>query len=115
MELYITELSKYFITLFIALYTLECFLVFRFQEEEKRKGSYIRQNLLMFLVHFSCFLVICFETGKIEYLLFYVLQQILLFATIVLFKMIYPKGNQLIINNMCILLSVGFVILTRLS
>lgn len=115
MELYITELSKYFITLFIALYTLECFLVFRFPDEESRRGSYIRQNLFMFLVHFSCFLVICFETGKIEYLLFYALQQILLFSTIVLFRMIYPKGNRLIINNMCILLSIGFIILSRLS
>ncbi|MCH5262589.1 MAG: FtsW/RodA/SpoVE family cell cycle protein [Lachnospiraceae bacterium] len=115
MELYITELSKYFITLFISLYTLECFLVFRHQDEERRSGCYIRQNLLMFLVHFSCFLVICFETGKVEYLLFYVLQQILLFATIVLFRMIYPKGNRLIINNMCMLLSIGFVVLSRLS
>ncbi len=101
MELYITELSKYFITLFIACYTLECFLVFRFQEEERRKAGYIRQNIWMFLVHFSCFLVICFETGKIEYLLFYVLQQILLFSTIMLFRMIYPKGNLLIMNNTC--------------
>ena len=115
MELYITELSKYFITLFMALYTLECFLVFRFRDEERRSGIYFRQNLLMFLVHFSCFLVICFETGNIEYLFFYVLQQILLFATVMLFHMIYPKGNRLIINNMCVLLSVGFVILTRLS
>ena len=115
MELYITELSKYFITLFIALYTLECFLVFRFPDEESRRGSYIRQNRFMFLVHFSCFLVICFETGKIEYLLFYALQQILLFSTIVLFRMIYPKGNRLIINNMCMLLSIGFIILSRLS
>jgi cell division protein FtsW (lipid II flippase) len=115
MELYITELSKYFITLFIACYTLECFLVFRFQEEERCKAGYFRQNIWMFLVHFSCFLVICFETGKIEYLLFYVLQQILLFSTVMLFRMIYPKGNLLIINNMCMLLSIGFVILTRLS
>ena len=29
--------------------------------------------------------------------------------------MIYPKGNRLIVNNMCLLLSIGFVILTRLS
>ncbi len=115
MELYITELSKYFITLFIALYTLECFLVFRYQDEEKRGGVYVRQNIFMFLVHFSCFLVICFETGKIEYLLFYVLQQILLFATVVLFRMVYPKGNRLIVNNMCMLLGISFVILVRLS
>ncbi|MDE6901311.1 MAG: FtsW/RodA/SpoVE family cell cycle protein [Lachnospiraceae bacterium] len=115
MELYITELSKYFITLFMALYTLECFLVFRYQDEESRSGCYFRQSLFMFLVHFSCFLVICFETGNIEYLFFYVLQQILMFATVMLFRMVYPKGNRLIVNNMCLLLSIGFVILTRLS
>lgn len=115
MELYITELSKYFIALFMALYTLECFLLFRFPEEERRRFGYFRQNLWMFLVHFSCFLVICFETGKIEYLFFYVLQQILLFSTVMLFRMIYPKGNLLIINNTCLLLGIGFVILTRLS
>ncbi len=115
MELYITELSKYFITLFMALYTLECFLVFRYQDEESRSGCYFRQSLFMFLVHFSCFLVICFETGNIEYLFFYVLQQILMFATVMLFRMVYPKGNRLIVNNMCLLLSIGCVILTRLS
>ncbi|MDE5933853.1 MAG: FtsW/RodA/SpoVE family cell cycle protein, partial [Lachnospiraceae bacterium] len=115
MELYITEISKYLITILLALYTIECFMAFRFQEEEKRGGIYIRQNLLMFGVHFSCFMVICFETGKIEYLFFYIFQQILLFATIMLFRMIYPNGNKLLINNMCMLLSIGFVILTRIS
>lgn len=115
MELYITEISKYIITLLLALYTIECFLVFRHPTEEERQGLYIRQNLLMFLVHFSCFMVICFETGEMEYLFFYLFQQILLFATVMLFHMIYPKGNRLIVNNMCMLLSIGFVILTRLS
>lgn len=115
MELYITEISKYLITLLLALYTLECFLVFRFPNEEKRSGLYTRQNFLMFFIHFSCFMVICFETGDMEYLFFYILQQILLFATVVLFHMIYPKGNRLIINNMCMLLSISFVILTRIS
>ena len=115
MELYITEISKYLIALLLALYTLECFLSLRSSNENGSEGIYIRQIILMFFVHFSCFMVICFETGKIEYLLFYIFQQILLFATVVLFHMIYPNGNRLIINNMCMLLSIGFVILTRLS
>lgn len=115
MELYITEISKYLITLLLAFYTLECFLAFRFANEDKRGGIYVRQMFFMFCVHFSCFMVICFETGEIEYLFFYIFQQILLFATVVLFHMIYPQGNRLIINNMCMLLSIGFVILTRLS
>ncbi|MBD5455909.1 MAG: FtsW/RodA/SpoVE family cell cycle protein [Lachnospiraceae bacterium] len=115
MELYISEFSKYIITLLIALYTYECFAVFRFDNEERRNGIYTRQNILMFALHFSCFIVICFETGDFTYLFFYAFQQIILYAAIVLFRMIYPKANRLIINNMCILLSIGFVILTRLS
>ena len=46
---------------------------------------------------------------------FYAFQQMVLFATAVLFHMVYPRANRLIINNMCMLLSIGFVILTRLS
>lgn len=115
MELYITEISKYVITLLMALYAYESFAVFRFREEERRGGIYTRQNLLMLAVHFSCFMAICFETGDISYLFFYIFQQIVLFATAVLFHMIYPETNRLIVNNMCMLLSIGFVILTRLS
>ncbi len=115
MELYITEISKYVIALLMALYAYESFAVFRFQEEERRGGIYTRQNFLMLSIHFSCFMAICFETGEISYLFFYIFQQIVLFATAVLFHMIYPRANRLVINNMCMLLSIGFVILTRLS
>ncbi len=115
MELYITELSKYVITLLMALYAFESFAVFRFQNEDDKSGIYTRQNILMFLIHFSCFMVICFETGEMSYLFFYAFQQIVLFATVVLFHMIYPKADRLVINNMCMLLSISFVILTRLS
>ncbi len=115
MELYVSEFSKYIIALLIALYTYECFAVFRYDDEARRSGIYTRQNLLMFLFHFSSFLVICFETEDITYLFFYAFQQIMLYASIVLFRMIYPKGNRLIINNMCMLLSISFVILTRLD
>lgn len=115
MEQYITEFSKYFIAIFMALYTYECFAVFRYSTEEKRKGIYVRQNILMFLVHFTCFLAICTETGELDYLFFYAFQEIILFAAISLFGMIYPRINKLLINNVCMLLSIGFVILTRLS
>lgn len=115
MEQYITEFAKYFIAIFMALYTYECFAVFRYNTEERRSGIYIRQNLLMFLVHFTCFLVICTETEELDYLFFYAFQEVILFAAISLFHMIYPRINRLLINNIGLLLSIGFVILTRLS
>lgn len=115
MEIYVSEFSKYMITLLIALYTYECFSVFRFSEESRRKGIYTRQTILMFALHFCCFIVICFETGEISYLFFYAFQQIILYAAVVLYRMLYPKSNRLLVNNMCMLISIGFVILTRLS
>ncbi len=115
MELYVSEFSKYVITLLIAFYTYESFAVFRKKQESERNGIYTRQNILMFGLHFSCFIVICFETEDITYLFFYAFQQIVLYAAVVLFRMLYPKTNRLLVNNMCMLLTVGFVILTRLS
>ena len=115
MELYVSEFSRYVIALLLVLYTYESFAVFRYREEERRKGIYFRQILLMFGFHLSSFLVICFETGDLIYLCFYAFQQIILYASVVLFKMLYPRTNRLAANNMCMLLSIGFVILTRLD
>lgn len=115
MQHYVLEISKYMIALFMALYTYECFAVFRYDNDAARKGIYVRQNIFMFCFHFMCYLDICIKTDKIEYLFFFAFQQIVLFSTIILFDMIYPKSNRLLINNMCMLLSIGFVVLTRLS
>lgn len=114
-EIYISEYSRYVIALLIVFYTYESFAVFRYREEERRKGIYVRQGFLMFAFHFSCFVTICFETGDINYLFFYAFQQIMLYAFTVLYRMLYPKSNRLVSNNMCMLLCIGFVILTRLD
>lgn len=115
MEQYVVALSKYFIAIFMAVYTYESFSVFRFREEKQRKGVYTRQVILLFFVHFTCFLTICIKTGDLQYLFFYAFQQLAIFAVIVLFELIYPTVNRLVINNMCMLLVIGFVMLTRLD
>lgn len=111
----IIEFSKYFIIICMAFYTLECFVVFRHGTEEQRNGIYIRQNVLMFLIHFVSFVVLCLETKNSMMILIYAVQQMALFATIALYRVVYPKTNRLIVNNMCMLLTISFVILTRLS
>ena len=115
MGYYITEFSKYFIALFASFYTYECFAVFRYEKEQDRGSIYVRQYIFMFLVHLSCFLPVCIQTGQIEYVFFFIFQQIGIYAMIALYHMIYPNANRLVINNMCYLLGIGFIILTRLS
>lgn len=114
-EIYITEISKYFIVFFVALYVLFSFIALRREEDGETHSEYIWQNIMMFCTHFLCFLAICFETGEMEYLVFYAFQQILLFSMIALFRLLYPFANKLLLNNVCMLLSISFVILTRLS
>lgn len=111
----ISDLSKYALVVIMAIYTLECFAVFRHKDEEERNGIYMRQIVCMFLIHFIGFAAICLETSDTSYIIFYGFQQILLFAIIALFRVIYPEANRLIVNNMCMLLAISFVVLTRLS
>ncbi len=115
LETYISEFSKYVISLIMILYTLFSFLVLLKKNEEKRKLLYTGQIVLMFAFHFCSFMVICFETGKFSYLIFYILQQIVLFLSINLYKSIYKNSNRLVVNNMCMFLSIGLVFLTRLE
>ena len=115
MEQYIVALSKYFIAICMAIYTYESFSVFRFRQEKQRKGIYTRQVILLFFVHFTSFLTICIKTGDLQYLFFYAFQQLAVFTVLVLFELFFPAVNRLVINNMCMLLVIGFVILTRLN
>ena len=115
MQYYIVEFSKYVIAAFIGLYTLDAFIALGKKREDDKNGVFVRQNIYMFLIQFLAYLSLCLQTGQIEYLFFYAFLQIALFSTIVLFQMIYPKCNRLLVNNMCMLLSVGFIMLTRLD
>lgn len=115
MQEYIIQLSKYFIVIFMALYTYEGFAVFRFRDEASRSGIYVRQNILLFFIQFAGFLTICMKSGNLEYLFFYGIVQLLLFGIIVMTRMLYPRCNRLLVNNMCMLLGIGFLMISRLS
>ena len=115
MALVISDLSKYVIAIFMAIFTYESFAAFRSIDEEKKEGIYTRQVICMFIVHFVSFAAICLETSDLTYIIFYGFQQILLFATIALFRALYKDVSKVLLNNMCMLLAIGFLILTRLD
>ena len=115
MQAYISSISKYLITIFIALYTFWGFYVFRYKNEKKRLKVYQNQVVLIFLIQFLCFLNLLSVSGNLEYLFLYAFVQIFLIAALTLPTMIYSKINRLLLNNMCMLLGIGFVIVSRLS
>lgn len=115
MQQYVLELSKYFITVCMLFYTFESLFVFRYRDEEDRKGSYIRQNIFMFLIQLCCFVDLAVVSRKKEYVFFYVFVQFFLLMTLLMTTIIYPKVNRLLLNNMCMLMGIGLCIVSRLS
>lgn len=110
------EISKYIIILLFLIYTFEAFWVLRYDNNGKSaKRIYNSQNRLMFLIHADAFLVLYLTTQKIEVLGFYLMQVVLFAAILILYKIFYKNASRLLINNMCMLMCVGMIILTRLS
>ena len=111
----IVELSKYMIIVLMAVYTFSCFSVFIQEHVKKEKHILIRQNVLMFLIQFLAYLVMYLKTKEPKLVFFYLAQLIFMIAAIALYSIIYPKVSRLIVNNMCMLISIGLIMITRLN
>ena len=111
----IVELSKFAFIILIALFTLLGYSVLTKKNQGELKYGWKLQNLLMFFFHLLAYVVLYLQTEQIKILIFYLFQLFLLQAVLVFSGMIYPKMNRLVLNNMCLLLSIGFIMLTRLS
>lgn len=111
----VVELSKYLMIIMIAVYTFECFAVFNYSNEDTKRSILTRQNVLMFMTHFIAFLVMYLQTEEKKMIGFYAMQVVLFLAIILLYTKIYPRVSRLVVNNMCMLLATGFIMITRLS
>ncbi len=115
MEFYLTEIAKYVIAGCLLAYTFFSFLVFMYKGEKRRGWIYTIQTAFLFLTQFACFIQIIAKTGSKKYLLLLAIQMVVLITTISLYRIIYPDGNRLIINNLCFMLMVGMLVITRIS
>ena len=112
----IVELSKYLMIALMLVYTFECFAVFNYTDEYTQRSIFRKQNVLMFLLHMIAFLVMYLQTNETKMIGFYGMQVVLLFlAVILLYTIIYPRVSRLVVNNMCMLMAIGFIMITRLS
>ena len=111
----VIQVSKYLIIILMALYTFQSYTVFHKKDDESREYLFLRQNMLMFFMHFVAFMVLFLEMSEPAILLFYGAQVIYLAAVLVLFRNLYPLASMLLINNMCMLICIGFIMITRLS
>lgn len=112
----ITELSKYTMIILFALYTYQCFSALkRNVDPEKQAGKFKKQVVYLYLFHLNAYGVLLLATENLGLLKFY-LAQVVFFAVVQgCYALFYRRASKLVVNNMCMLMCIGFVMLTRLS
>ncbi|MDE7476408.1 MAG: FtsW/RodA/SpoVE family cell cycle protein, partial [Lachnospiraceae bacterium] len=111
----VIELSKYILVTNITAYVLISFIVLWRDDRERKGFVFVLQYIMIFINHITGSLVLLSSRRDFTYLFLPLFQVITVFAFLVLMRVIYPKANRLIQNHIALLLSISFIILTRLS
>lgn len=115
MGAFLLDISKYLIAFIIIFYTYFSYRGAVIKREDKRRNIYILQTLLFFAFHFIGYAVIYGSYGNVDYLLLYGIQLLFFIVILLVYSVAYPRASRLLVNNMCMLLAIGFVMLGRLS
>ena len=112
----IVELSKYALILLAAIYTCMTFVSFRMKTRKSSDVMLAEMTFVMLLLQFVAFLVLYLKFGEREDMIYYYGFQALFFVLITLLWRLFYKGvHSTLLSNMCMLLCVGFIMLTRID
>ncbi len=107
--------SKYIIIFLMSIYTFTCFSVFAYKDERQQRNMLRVQSIIMFLMHGMTFATLFLQSREIKYLQLYGCLSVLLLLTILFYSVVYPKVSKLVLNNMCMLIGIGIMIISRLD
>ena len=111
----LVETSKYIIIILFAIYTWHCFSVFVGNNTEKKDKVYRRQNKIMYTIHFICTAVLFLNSLDVTILGLYLAQLALLIFVNKAYIYVYENASKMVLNNMLMLLMIGFVMIGRLN
>jgi cell division protein FtsW (lipid II flippase) len=111
----LVETSKYVIIILFAIYTWYCFTVFFGKNAQRKDAVYHRQNKIMYAIHFICSLVLFLNSLDGKLLLLYLAQLVFLVFVNKAYLYVYRNASKLVLNNMLMLLMIGFVMIGRIK
>ncbi len=111
----VVEVSKYLLLLIMILFTLETFMVLRYKSAEARARIMRKQIVLMLFFNFLAYVVMYMVKQETEMIIVYLGVVMYILLVQAMYRLVYKKASLILVNTMCMLLSVGFVIQTRLG
>ncbi|MBR2528969.1 MAG: FtsW/RodA/SpoVE family cell cycle protein [Blautia sp.] len=109
------ELSKYVILTLMVLYTFHCASMVFSPVRGNKEWHLFMQLLLMFGLDSLSFLVLFLQQKDLWILLYYLAMMALFVLLQLAYRTLYPKASGLLLNNTCMMLSLGFIMLCRLD
>ena len=109
------QISKYLFVVLILLYCLGAYTYFRKKTPEKKKALLKRQVFIIYLMLMLGYTIIFLST--MNYMVLILLGGIMVYYAVMLmcYRLVYPKVSMLMVNDMMMLLSIGFIIIARLD
>ncbi len=112
----IIEIIKYLMIITMAIYTYRSFAVLRRgRDEDDRRNMYMLQRADIFLIQFMGFLAIYLHTQDVRTVIYFCIVLAFYVIVIIAYGIIYRQAPKLVVNHMCMLLSIGFIMLCRLD
>ena len=118
MDTFIVIVTKYLFILLMLFYTWESFSALIHTKRYQAAGIFQRQNAIIFVTYILGIVTIFMnqkDTTDVNVIILGGLQMCFLIVVLGIFPIIYPNINKGILSNMCMLLTIGFIILARLS
>ncbi len=110
-----TTASRYICILLVVLYTYCNFRYLSIPDEEDAAPLCGWQFRIILLIHFLCHLVIFLNTQEMTVLPLYMAELAFLIGYPSVFRLLYRNMNRLLINNLCLFVSYGLIMLERLD
>lgn len=111
----LVEASKYIIIILFAVYAWHCFTAFLGNNIERKEKIYKKQKRIMYVIHFICSLVLFLNSLDYKIIMYYFLQLAFLVIVGKVYPYVYKGMSKIVLGNMLMLLTVGFIMLERLG
>lgn len=109
------ELTKYLMLILMGAYTYHTFRAAVKKNKRLQDKSYKWMTVFIFMLHFTGYFAMYLQLANEKLLILYGGEVLIFILVLAFYQIIYPGISGLLLRNMLMLLSIGFIILTRLS
>lgn len=111
----VIELTKYLMLILVGAFTYHSYRASIKKSKRTRDVSIRWMTCFLFMLHFAGYFIMYLQVRSNKLLLLYLAEALVLILYIIFYKLIYPGVSEMLLINMLMLLSIGYIILTRLS